>query len=961
MFLLWNAPAYATLLENNLPNGSFEDGDFDPFGFPAHWNHGAWQPSAEFTWAEISHDGAWSVRINHPVANDAAWIQTVQLAPDTSYVLSGWIKTQNVSSAGAGANLCLWGTTQHSPGLHGTNDWTHVRMFFDSGPTGQVTIGARLGFWAGTSTGTAWFDDLRVTPVDLSIPADDPNWKVLVLIYGETDFTFLDGGGVPNHVVASMTEQEKSDAAAQATRFFEDDVPLLNSGNMTPTVEVRYPAAPLSQLTPIGAHWWPAPDDTLADRDPAFDAVIVVWDPRGQNLTTGLPMNLNGAAGLAAAMGVGQTYATIYAQGAFNLAHRNIYKHEWGHSILFYFEALGATPLPTVTNHASVGQYVNWPTGDEYIWLDETDANPIPNSIYHNTSGFTHDYYSGETALPADETVRLGIIPSAWALGGPVSLGLYPTVTSVVRADANPSNAGTVSFTVTFSETVNCVEAEDFDIDSSGITGAAVTGVSGSGDTYTVTVSTGVGDGTLSIDVSDDDTIIDVVVLPLGGIGINNGTFTTGEAYTVDRTPPDVNVTAPSVSDTAAGPVAYDVTYIGATGVSLTAGAVTVHATGTAAAIVGVTGGTTNTPTILLSSITGNGTLGISIAAGTSSDGAGNIDDGTGPSATFNVDNTAPTINIDGPSATDTATGPVTFGITYAGATSINLTTGKIILIPTGTATATVGVTGGTTATPTVSLSSISGDGTLAIRILAGTATDDVGNADGGTGQSATVNADNTAPVVTVSFLVTDDSRPALVGIIDDAGATVSVNVAGQINIATNDGASWALADDVLNTLPAATYDVQVTATDALGNVGNDGTTGELVIQPLGAGGGDITSNLSPDEMIEGARLELTAPAGGTDYRWKGAGEFLTDNGRVSGTRSQTLIIDPLALSDSCIYSCQYETGAPRIVVETNGLVVSVKAPVSFPAASPFALACIGIGLVLIAARAITMRKGNTK
>jgi hypothetical protein len=60
-------------------------------------------------------------------------------------------------------------------------------MVFNSGPTGTVTICARLGYWAGVTSGTAWFDDLRVTEIRATDP--HPSWKVLVLIYDGTDFT----------------------------------------------------------------------------------------------------------------------------------------------------------------------------------------------------------------------------------------------------------------------------------------------------------------------------------------------------------------------------------------------------------------------------------------------------------------------------------------------------------------------------------------------------------------------------------------------------------------------------------------------------------------------------------------------------------------------------------------------------------------------------------------------------
>jgi len=114
-----------------------------------------------------------------------------------------------------------------------------------------------------------------------------------------------------------------------------------------------------------------------------------------------------------------------------------------------------------------------------------------------------------------------------------------PRVGSIVRAagSTNPVPPGsTVTFTVTFSEAVTGVDSTDFVLTTTGdITGASVTGVTGSGTTYTVTVSTGSGTGTIRLDVNDDDTIKDAVQNPLGGTGIDNGDFTGGETFTVQR------------------------------------------------------------------------------------------------------------------------------------------------------------------------------------------------------------------------------------------------------------------------------------------------------------------------------------------------------------------------------------------------------------------------------------------
>jgi hypothetical protein len=408
--------------QNELTNGSFEDSSGDP-NTPAGWLRQAYVPGAALTWdSTTAHDGLLSVRISNPTPNDTAWTQTLTLQPDRNYLLSGWIKTDNVAhttqGVDAGANLCLWGTWQRSAPIIGTNDWTYVRLVFNSGPTGTVTIGARVGYWAGVASGTAWFDDLRVTEILASDP--HPRWKILVLIYDGTDLIYTDANGT-HHVIGEIGSAQVAAAATNATRFVQTDIPALSSGNMVPELTIRYPG-PLRTLTQFGNGWWPSPTDTAGERDPAFDSVIVIWQPTVTDQATGQLLWIGNAAGLTPPMGTGQTYATLIIEAATLYGHVNVFKHEWGHSLLDYYEATGTAPTPTVTNHAVVNQYVHCPTGEAYVWLDETDANPIPNSIYSNGSGFTHDYYSGTTALAADPMHCLGVTSAAWATGGPVSM-----------------------------------------------------------------------------------------------------------------------------------------------------------------------------------------------------------------------------------------------------------------------------------------------------------------------------------------------------------------------------------------------------------------------------------------------------------------------------------------------------------------------------------------------------------
>ncbi|MFK3736356.1 Ig-like domain-containing protein [Massilia sp. TN1-12] len=122
-----------------------------------------------------------------------------------------------------------------------------------------------------------------------------------------------------------------------------------------------------------------------------------------------------------------------------------------------------------------------------------------------------------------------------------------PTVSSIVRSGGASSGVaaatGSVGYTVTFNEAVSGVDAGDFTLTTTGTANGHVASVSGSGTTYTVTVDSLGGDGTLRLDLNGS------------GTGIANGNqvaiaggYTAGASYTLDHTPP----AAPSMPDMAA-------------------------------------------------------------------------------------------------------------------------------------------------------------------------------------------------------------------------------------------------------------------------------------------------------------------------------------------------------------------------------------------------------------------------
>lgn len=140
-----------------------------------------------------------------------------------------------------------------------------------------------------------------------------------------------------------------------------------------------------------------------------------------------------------------------------------------------------------------------------------------------------------------------------------------PTVTSIVRlAPTNQFlNCGSVTWRVTFSEHVTNVSTADFTlVNISGtLTGEAITSVSaGSGTNIDVSATVGTGgEGDLRLDVlASTATISDDAGNSL------NASFTSGQVYTVDRTPPTVltiNRSTPTSQITSASSVTWRVTF----------------------------------------------------------------------------------------------------------------------------------------------------------------------------------------------------------------------------------------------------------------------------------------------------------------------------------------------------------------------------------------------------------------
>ena len=106
-------------------------------------------------------------------------------------------------------------------------------------------------------------------------------------------------------------------------------------------------------------------------------------------------------------------------------------------------------------------------------------------------------------------------------------------VTSITSPRNRSNQSPSIDFTVTFTQSVTGVDETDFQLIAPGLPDAVITGVSGSGASYIVSINTGSGKGSVHLNLIDNDTIVNDLSSPLGGAGLNNGDFTTGDTYPV--------------------------------------------------------------------------------------------------------------------------------------------------------------------------------------------------------------------------------------------------------------------------------------------------------------------------------------------------------------------------------------------------------------------------------------------
>ncbi|REH52377.1 gliding motility-associated-like protein [Tenacibaculum gallaicum] len=192
-----------------------------------------------------------------------------------------------------------------------------------------------------------------------------------------------------------------------------------------------------------------------------------------------------------------------------------------------------------------------------------------------------------------------------------------------------------------------------------------------------------------------------------------------------------------------------------------------------------------------------------------------------------------------------------TFTLTNGTAGSSDYTTTDVVV------TVPAGATTGTVSVPTTEDTIDESDETFTVT-------------SGGQSATGTIQDNDGAPTApTVVSQTTDDTTPVITGTADSEDTiTVTVNgvtyTEGDGNLVDNGDGTWSLSTPAGNEIPEGTYDVSVTATDAVGNTSNDTTTDELIIDTTAPVLTIAIDDITADNIINAVEANSNIPVTGT-------------------------------------------------------------------------------------------------
>jgi hypothetical protein len=564
---------------------------------------------------------------------------------------------------------------------------------------------------------------------------------------------------------------------------------------------------------------------------------------------------------------------------------------------------------PSLSGTATVGNALSATTGTwsdadgdsltySYQWYRADDGSGTNAVAIGGATGSSYTLSSSD----GNEFVRVVVTANdghgssnQTAASSWTSVATVPSVSSIVRTGGASSTvdagAGSMSYTVTFSESVTGVDASDFALTETGTASGSIASVSGSGTTYTVTVDTLSGDGTMRLDLNGS------------GTGIQNashvdiaGGYTSGSTYTLDHTAPN----APSTPDMSAG------TDSGSSNTDNITSNTTPTFTGTAE----------SGSTVTLYDTDGTTVLGTTTAAGGSwSITSSSLSDG---SHTLSAKSTDAAGNVSsassGLSVTIDTSAPSSLGLSATTIASSSATSGSAI--------ATLSATDGQAITYSLAAGNGTNDADNGSFTIAGTSLE-VGGASltAGTYKIYVAATDTAGNVANQAFTITIADAPSVSSIVRTGGASSTVGTSAtsvQYTVTFDQSVTGVDASDFALTETG-------TASGSIASVSGSGTTYTVTVDTLsGDGTMRLDLNGSGTGIQNGSSVDIAGgyTSGATYTVDHTAPNAPSTPDMSTGTDSGSSNTDNITSNTTPTFTGTAESGSTVTLYDTDGTTV---------------------------------------
>ncbi len=161
-------PAYAQEAENLIYNGDFSLMNED--GMPEGWYAEMWYTDtgvSQLYTSEDGYEGRCAV-VQNNTANDARFIQSIAVEPDSTYRFSCMVRAAGCGGDGYGATISFENSFSYSEEVLDTDgEWQELVVYGRTGKKQQtLTLMLRVGGYGNLGSGEACFDNVQAVQVD---------------------------------------------------------------------------------------------------------------------------------------------------------------------------------------------------------------------------------------------------------------------------------------------------------------------------------------------------------------------------------------------------------------------------------------------------------------------------------------------------------------------------------------------------------------------------------------------------------------------------------------------------------------------------------------------------------------------------------------------------------------------------------------------------------------------------